>query len=599
MDHMGLINANLPIDQVDPERLKHVVECAAEFRRRMRWQKDHIAWCRERLHMPDIPGIGLPIWEKQDEVWRSVIEHRKTHCRSGHKTGKTLDAAIIALWFLDCWRPSRVVSTSASWPDVKMKLWGHIRDRYRSGGSWFGVPVSTTDLKITDRHYATGLSCDRPEAFAGHNEQFVLVIIDEASAVRQELWDAAEAEATKILEIGNPLLAEGPFYKHASSSEYNHIHISCWDHPNVKTGVEIIPGGPTLAWCQDRLENWGETDPLYRTRVLGEFPEESADSLFPMSLIQACFDRWKEVKDLEREQDAEHVRGLDVARAGGDRTEGYDKDRVKLGDLSIARYKKVLELRKTDHYRTRMRMAGIFAGDPCDITNVDAGGEGSGLADELANTTVEGFDKPMRVRRVHFGANATTSDYFNVRAEMYWQLSQAMKAGAALEPDEQLREELIVVGGMATYKEKQFEGVKKLVRFLRPKEEVKELLGRSCDKSDGLALANYKPGGLGLLDFYAQEAKRVRQQGAEQQPLDQSLAAAQMTAADDDRFAVKDKSGVAQKSRPAGKVCPDCGRSVAQYEETFKCFSCGRTGRNNELKSGGKNDGSTIGIQPH
>ena len=514
---MGLtnsLNAQLAEKLQNEAQLKRLVLAQQALARRLYWRTDYITWCRERLRMPDIPGLGSPIWDKQEEVWSSVRDNRKTHCKSGHKTGKTLDAALIALWFLDCWRPSRVITTSASWPDVKMKLWGHIRDRYRAAGEWFGIPISTTDLKISDRHYATGLSCDRVEAAAGHNERYVLVIVDEASSVSKEFMDAVEAEAYRLLEIGNPLTTEGPFYQHARSKEYHHITISCWDHPNVKTGTEIIAGGPTRAWCEDRLEIWGATSPLYLTRVLGEFPEESEDTLFPIQVIQKCFDLYRQLQNDEPDKDAGSTMGLDVARKGGDETVGYKQDRELFDKKSIPRAKKNLWLRRTDHHQTRVKVSELWDKDRYDCINIDAGGEGSGPADELANTIVGDATRPIRVKRVHFGANPYMPDYFNARAEMYWQLSQAMKTGMAIEPDEKLEEELIVIGGLADHKEKVVNHVKRLVRFLLPKDEVKEKLGRSPDRSDALALANYRGGDhKALLEAF----RKINQGGKEKQ----------------------------------------------------------------------------------
>ena len=561
-----------------------------ELARRLRWRSDYIAWCRERMNMPDIPGFDSPIWPKQDEVWQSVRDNRKTHVKSGHKTGKTLIAALIALWFLDCWRPSRVITTSASWPDVKMKLWGHIRDRYRLGGNWFGTPISTTDLKISDRHYATGLSCDRVEAAAGHNEKYVLVGVDEASSVSKEFMEAVEAEASRLLEIGNPLMAEGPFYQHARSREYHHITISCWDHPNVQTGKEAIRGGPSKEWCEDRLEVWGAGSPLYLTRVLGEFPEESEDTLFPINTIQGSFQLYRQLKDEPPVPNTEKVMGLDVARKGGDETCGYDQDKVEFDGRPIPRARKNLLLRRTDHHKTRMKVGGIYEKNPFDYLNIDAGGEGSGPADEIGHMVVGNNTRPIKVRRISFGGKAGSPDYFDVRAEMYWQLSVAMKNGMAIEPDEKLEEELIVIGGLADHKEKMVGHTKRLVRYLLPKDEIKERLGRSPDRADALALANYRRGGLGLLDLWKEEADKVRAQMAGRQSTDPkqlaaTLAKAQVKALEDERFKGNGHTDEEPKevSTAAGRTCPICGFGLAVYSESRQCNSCGWNSRNESI----------------
>ena len=117
--------------------------------------------------------------------------------------------------------------------------------------------------------------------------------------------------------------------------------------------------------------------------------------------------------------------------------------------------------------------------------NVDSSGEGSGLADELA---AMGFP----VNRVHFGANPGEPDYFDCRAEMFWQLAAAMREGMAIEPSDELEEELSAIGATRSLKEKSVDGTRRAVYWLMPKDEVKKQLGRSPDKADALALANYR-----------------------------------------------------------------------------------------------------------
>lgn len=469
-----------PIDRapgLSPAELRRAAAASIELERRLRWRRDPVAWFRER--------VKIEPWEKQVEIIESVRDHRKTHVRSGHKVGKTVVAGGLTLWFLDCWRPSRVITSSASWLDVKMKLWGHVRSYYRKNGEWFGVKIHDEALRINDEHYALGLSPKTVEPFQGHNAEHVLVIFDEASAFSDAYFDAADAQASRMLAIGNPLLAEGPFYRFARSAEWSHIRISCLDHPNVLERRMVIPGGPTLEWVEGRKQYWGETSPLYQTRVAGEFPEESSDTLFPLSAVRKAFELWRLAERLPRAEDASIALGLDVARAGGDRTIGYEKDHVLLEGKLTARARKALELKKTEHHATRMKVTQLHQGRRYDRMNIDAGGEGSGPADEMAAAG-------LPVRRIHFGGRPSHKDYFDIRAEMYWQLSADLKAGMAVEPDDELEEELSVVGGMAGLKEKSVDGTKRVVFWLPPKDEMKQKLGRSPDKADGLALANYQ-----------------------------------------------------------------------------------------------------------
>jgi hypothetical protein len=481
----------------------HAADCAIELEKRLRWRAHPEDWCRERVKIEPswkvmaAKALGITVEEverqypriqdKLIEVLHSVRDNVKTHVRSGHQVGKTLIASACALWWLDCYRPSRVLTTSATWTDVEMKLWGSIRDLYYKGGNWLGKEMGRTQIKLDNRWYAIGLSPERVEPFQGHNDRYVLVIFDEASSLDQKFSDAADAEATRLLEVGNPLIARGPYYQHSRSSEYNHIHISCLDHPNIVLNREIIPGGPRAEWVKSRIERWGEHHPLFLSRVAGEFPEESSDTWFPLSSIQASFELYKMVMLLSRMPGAWHQLGLDVARAGGDWTIGYDRDSVQRDENVIQRCKLLINLEKTDHHKTKLLVSSLNEADKYDTVNVDAGGEGSGLADELP---------PMGIpaTRVLFGANPVDRDHYDCRAEMYHTLSKLMKAGTiAVEPDPsgELEEELSVIGGMATLKEKNVNGKPQATFWLPPKDAIKAILGRSPDKADGLALSVY------------------------------------------------------------------------------------------------------------
>jgi hypothetical protein len=57
--------------------------------------------------------------------------------RSGHGIGKTMDAAVACLWFLDVFPASRVITTATKWSQVEHLLWHEINQlhsRARAAG---------------------------------------------------------------------------------------------------------------------------------------------------------------------------------------------------------------------------------------------------------------------------------------------------------------------------------------------------------------------------------------------------------------------------------------------------------------------------------
>lgn len=575
--------------------LELAAAAAIELQQRKVWRAYPDVWCRERIniepswkvHAAQALGLTIEEYERKHggemddkiiEVLESVRDNPKTLVQSGHQIGKTLIAAAIALWFLDVYRPSRVITTSATWTDVETKLWGTIRSLYRKNGEWFGVKINETALKIADDHYALGLSPKEVESFQGHNAAHVLVEFDESSSIDQKFFDASDAEATRQLATGNPLLTEGPFYKYSKSSEWHTIKVSCYDHPNVKFKREIISGGPRASWVESRKKAWGAKGPLFLSRVLGEFPEESEDTLFSLTTLHACFDLWEKVKDLPQVEEGSRMLGLDVARMGGDKTVGYGGDWCIYNAQLVKRVRKVLDLAYTDHHSTRMKVAAIWRMNHYNAANIDAGGEGSGLCDELPR-----MGEAFSVNRILFGSNPADNDYFNARAEMYWQLSTAMKTGNyALEPDDELEEELSVTGSMRDYKEKMVSHKKQLVFWLPPKEEIKLRLLRSPDKADGLALENYK-GRTGWFfesawgNMADQEREALRDKAKIEFKLENAAlgdAASATQSPSDPESATATKKA----KRTLDRVCTGCASKVAEYTDIWRCNNCGLTG---------------------
>ncbi|WP_289460443.1 hypothetical protein, partial [Klebsiella pneumoniae] len=80
----------------------------------------------------------------------------------------------------------------------------------------------------------------------------------------------------RFLAIANPTSPSGEFYQ--GCLKHKAITISCYEHPNVISGQEIIPGAVTKKWIEKRRDEWGEDSPLYISRVLGEFPDEGEDT---------------------------------------------------------------------------------------------------------------------------------------------------------------------------------------------------------------------------------------------------------------------------------------------------------------------------------
>src|SRR5204863_476872 len=133
---------------------------------------------------------------------------------------------------------------------------------------------------------ALGLSTDRPERFQGHHAEHLLLVVDEASGVEEEIYEAAAGFLTspgaRLLLIGNPTRTSGEFFQafHAARSFYSTIRISAFDTPaftGERLPADVVRRLVSRRWVEDHTRKWGERSPLYQVRIDAEFPSQSDD----------------------------------------------------------------------------------------------------------------------------------------------------------------------------------------------------------------------------------------------------------------------------------------------------------------------------------
>lgn len=297
---------------------------------RLRWRRDPVAWARERL--------GVELWSKQVELLRSLGEHKRTACRSGHGTGKTFSAGIAALWWIDVHPPGEafVISTAPTYDQVHALLWEEIRKGHRRAGMLGLVNLDDT-WKLADGTLV-GQGRKPPDhkesAFQGLHRQFVLALVDEACGIPPWLWVAIETVTTgdecRLLAIGNPDDPQSEFFNvNKPDSGWNIVKISVFDSPNL-TGEPVSPKLRAVLtskeWVDDKAKRWGLNSALYQAKILAEFPIGNDPFIVcPWPWLIAC-------RNLEHPETGQHDGGLDIA-AGGDRTVLWERTGTRAGRM--------------------------------------------------------------------------------------------------------------------------------------------------------------------------------------------------------------------------------------------------------------------------
>lgn len=164
-----------------------------------------------------------------------------------------------------------------------------------------------------------------------------------------------------------------------------------------------------------------------------------------------------------------HTMGIDCAGSGGDYNVFVVADNSSI--LEIVREQ------VADTYKLYNIANNLIQKYDIRRVNVDAtGGFGNGLVDMLQHNKAG-----LIVNPINFGQKPKEDIYVNARAEMYFNLANKIREGFYIE-DDKVKEEL-------QYTTYQINGSGKTL--LVPKDNIRELIGRSPDTSDALALALY------------------------------------------------------------------------------------------------------------
>jgi len=325
----------------------------------------------------------------------------------------------LVLWWLYA-RQGRVITTAPTWESVKDVLWGEIISLWRNALVKLPGEQHQTELKIDDIWYAAGLSTNIAAAFQGRHHPRLLVVLDEAPGVNEqvhvEVGTLATGEENCIVQIGNPTELSGSFYEAFKNPQVWHlIDISCLDHPNVVAGREIIKGAVTRYWIELKKREWGEGHPFWFSRVLGQFPKTSSRGVIPLGQIEEQTNEVERLKawNLAQELRLPKIGGLDVARYGDNRCVMT----IRQGDAIIEQY----HWHHTSLTHTMGMAYKAWKEKGLGLLVVDSSGIGAGVVDLL-------LERDVPVFAYNGGHSAFTKQSFaNRRSEMWWHLRERLE----------------------------------------------------------------------------------------------------------------------------------------------------------------------------
>ena len=362
---------------------------------------------------------------------------------------------------------------------------------------------------------------------SGKHAPYLLFIVDEGDAVPDEVYRGIESCMSggimaRLLVMFNPRAEMGAVYRMERDKKAKIISLSAFNHPNVISGENRIPGAVTREavvrrineWCRPLLDDekvdsecfrlpeflegavaksqdgyteylplkaghYKIMEPSFSYMVLGAYPAKGSNQLISKEWVNQARFRWDAYVREHGEKAPPHtpgVMGLDLGEFGTDpsvlctRYGGYVERMIQWSGLDpVASAEKAVTAFKN---KTRIYSC-----------NCDADGIGSGAPPTMQRAGCSAYPVKASFKPTE------TSDmgvFCIMRDQLWWACREWLRTdpGAMLPPDDELIEELLC----PTYEIPGGE-----IRVMK-KDLIKEHIKRSPNKADALCLTFYSGG---------------------------------------------------------------------------------------------------------
>lgn len=365
--------------------------------------------------------LGADPFDYQQELLSDIAKgERKISVRSGHGTGKSTTFSWAMLWFALTRFPFKVVVTAPTSGQLFDALFAELK-------RWINelppqlqmlLEVKADRISLAARPSEGFISArtsraETPEALAGVHSEHVMLVVDEASGVPEQVFEAAAGSMSGhnavTLLASNPTRSSGTFYETQTrlSGSWKTHHWSCLMSPLVSKD-----------FIEEMKLRYGEESNAYRIRVLGEFPLADDDTIIPFHLIDAAVNR-----DVSMPNE-KPIWGLDVARFGSDKTALVKRRGNVLVD--IAQWQG-LDLMQTVG-RVKAEYDALPMHDRPSQIIVDVIGMGGGVVDRLR-------ELGLPVRGVNVAETPSMAGtYLNLRAELWFKVKAWLEGRASKLP---------------------------------------------------------------------------------------------------------------------------------------------------------------------
>ena len=525
--------------------------------------------------------LGAKLWAQQDDMAQAVATADRVSVRACNASGKSFLAGHLVPWWLArypgglgcCENPNceggKVIATAASWNQVKNVFWAEIHRACRNSKIKIGLPNQVEIKNADGEAVALGFSPKDPTRMQGFHSPHLLIIVDEAAAPDIP-WEAIEGNLAggqaHLWLLGNPTIPSGYYYEtHQGKGGYKIFATNAFDTPNLQGfTIEMIrdlpanleksdpifkyepfPGLVTRWWVYQKFWQWGENTAPWQSRVLGEFPDQAEDAVFP----KAWLTRAKERPLVEGINDRIRA-GVDVAGPGSDETVCY-----QVQGPNILGFKAWHGLDADELVIKELQKVGR---ENLENVAVDEIGIGQYFARNLERAK-------LPVSRINVGD--VDSDlykdlgFFNLKASIYWAVRMMFK--------ENLIHGLIDETTISQLAGIRYEEDERGLIRIEPKEKARKRGVASPDRAEALILAvgNTEPA---MLKYYRDMAAKKAKDEKPGAP-EPTQPSRQQT----------DMEFYANRLATAKKICSVCEKPIEgsriEMGELYWCLPCAHT----------------------
>lgn len=445
----------------------------------------------------------------QEEMVRRLCRRKRLCARAPRGAGKSAIMASIIIWFAVAHGECKIPTTAGSWRQLEEYLWPEIH-KWVQRGDWTLLPKAEKPLlnnlsfefdgARTRRAFA--VTSDQPELIEGAHADAVLLVFDEAKAIVESIFDAAEGTLARgnkwAICASTPGSPTGRFYDIQSgkpgTEDWEVMHIT---YEDVRDGIlDPEEREQYIQWAEQRKKQWGADSPMYRNHVLGEFADTNDEQVVPLAWVELAHERYAAWKKEGFPVEAQDVRklGVDVA--------GQGKDRTCIARRVGYRIRKVTRHAKQQSPQVVALVLAEGREYPC--VNIEADGMGAPIvqyAQRELRDLVDAQDPVyaqagIRIYGVISGGKSEERDasgelrFRNTRSRMWWRMRELLDPAngyeVCLPPDPDLTADL-------TTPKWSLEGD---MICVEKKDDIRKRLpkGRSTDAADAVIIAFHDRG---------------------------------------------------------------------------------------------------------